>query len=169
MKTKNVFRREYEALHGKIDRNLDAVLTSGSFILGSQVERFEHEFARYLGVNYVICVGNGLEALQIGMMAYGIGKGDEVITTPLSAVATALAVTMVGATPVFADVDTYFTLDAAALEAKITKKTKAILPVHLYGQSADMDGIRKIAKYHHLPIFEDACQAHGAAFGNKKL
>lgn len=165
----NVFQREYKDLRHDIDRAVTNVWSSGRYILGKEGESFERTFASYLGVKHVIAVGNGMEALEIGLIASGIGKGDEVITTPLSAVATALAITLTGATPVFADIDEYFSLDPAGVEEKITKRTKGILPVHLYGLSADLDGIRRIAKQHHIAVFEDACQAHGAEFRERKL
>lgn len=169
MKHTNVFSREYEELHRPIDKVIARVFSSGSFILGKEVEGFEKDFARYLGVKHVVCVGNGLEALQIGMMASGIKKGDEIITTSLSAVATTIAITLLGAIPVFVDIDEYFELDVSSLEKSITKRTRAILPVHLYGQSVDMDEITKIATKYDLMIFEDACQGHGACYDGKKL
>lgn len=165
----NFFQREYTDIKHDIDRAVSGVWKSGRYILGKEGERFECALASYLGVKYVMAVGNGMEAIQIGLMAAGIGRGDEVITTPLSAVATALAITMTGAIPVFADIDEFFSLAPEDVEKKITKKTKGILPVHLYGQSVDLDGIRAIAKRHHIQVFEDACQAHGAEFRGKKL
>jgi len=147
----------------------DEVLGSGRYILGPFVTEFEEKFAEYIGVKYCIGVGNGLEALQIGLMALGIGKGDEVITTSLSAVATSLAIKAVGAKPVFVDIDEYYHLDADQIEKYINKKTKAILPVHLYGQSADLDKILKIAKKHKLFVIEDCAQAHGTEYKNKKV
>jgi len=169
MKTVTPYQREYQALKSKIDKRLASVCFSGSFILKNEVESFEKEFSRYLEVKHVIGVGNGMEALQIGLMAKGIGKGDEIITTSLSAVATTLSITSLGAIPVFVDIDTYFHIDSSLIEKAITKKTKAILPVHLYGQSVDMDRLRMIAKKHKLFLFEDACQAHGAMYRKEKL
>lgn len=169
MANKNVFQREYGALKRDIAVAISKVCASGRYILGKEVEHFENIFAAYLNVKHVIAVGNGMEALWIGMTAAGIGKGDEIITTPLSAVATALAITMTGATPVFADTDEFFAINTAQIEKKITKKTKGILPVHLYGQSADINGIMRVAKRHHVQVFEDACQAHGAEYKERKL
>ena len=169
MNTLNVYQREYKDLKTEIDTKVQAVCSSGRYILGKEVEDFEKTFAQYLGVKEVIGVGNGMEALEIGMMALGIGKGDEVITTSLSAVATTLAITSLGATPVFVDIDDYFHTDAERIEKSITKKTKAILPVHLYGQAVDMEKINSIAKTYGLFVFEDACQGHGATYKKKKL
>lgn len=162
----NDFRAEYQSLHKEIDEAIHRVLTSGWHILGKEVESFEREFAEFLGVKRVIGVANGLEAIQLGLMALGIGPGDEVITTPLSAVATALAITNMGATPVFADIDAYYHLDPKEVEKKITSKTKAVLPVHLYGQSADISGLQRVCKKHNIFLLEDAAQAHGAKYGD---
>jgi len=137
--------------------------------LGPFVNEFEKKFANYIGVKYCIGVGNGLEALQISLMALDIGEGDEVITTPLSAVATSLAIKAVGAKPVFVDIDGHYHLDVNKIEEKINKKTKAILPVHLYGQSADLGNILKIAKKHKLFVIEDCAQSHGTEYKNKKV
>jgi dTDP-4-amino-4,6-dideoxygalactose transaminase len=147
----------------------DEVLSSGRYILGPFVAEFEKEFAEYIGTKYCVGVGNGLEALQIGLMALGIGKGDEVITTPLSAVASSLAIKAVGAKPVFIDIDEYYHLDADQIEKYINKKTKAILLVHLYGQSVDLDKILKIAKKYKLFVVEDCAQAHGTEYKNRKV
>jgi dTDP-4-amino-4,6-dideoxygalactose transaminase len=164
----NVHQREYKDLQVDIDRKLRTVCLSGSYILGKEVECFEKEFASYLHVKHVIGVGNGMEALQVGMMAGGIGKGDEVITTPLSAVATTLAITSLGATPVFVDIDQYFHMNVLDVEKRITKKTRAIVPVHLYGQAVDIAKISTLAKKYGLYLFEDACQAHGAEYKKTK-
>jgi len=145
------------------------VLESGSYILSNEVENFEKEFAKYLGVKYCVGTANGLEAIQIALMAYGIGEGDEVITTPISAVATTLAILAVGATPVFADVNGEVQINTNLIESLITKKTKAILPVDLYGQPCDLIKIREICKKYKLLFIEDACQAHGSTLKGKKL
>lgn len=150
-------------------RIANKVLSSGRYILGYYVTKFEEEFAKYIGVKYCIGVGNGLEALQISLMALGVKNGDEVITTPLSAVASSLAIKAVGAKPVFVDIDDYYHLDANKIEEKITSKTKAILVVHLYGQSVDIEKILKIAKKYKLFIVEDCAQAHGALYKDKKV
>lgn len=164
----NDFKTEYLYLKREIDFAIKEVMMSGRYILGKKVESFEQQFSKYLGAKYCIGVGNGLEALQIALMALGIGKGDEVITTAHSAVATALAIKAVGAKPVFIDIDDYFHLDSSKIEKKITSRTKAILPVHLYGQMVDIDKIKEIAKKHSLYLIEDAAQAHGAGYRGKK-
>jgi len=163
------FKKEYRALKKDIDPAIQRVFESGHYILGREVERFEKNFAKYLGVGHVVGVGNGMEALQMALMASGITKGDEVITTPLSAVATALAIKAVGATPVFVDIDEYHHIDASRIEEKLTARTKAILPVHLYGQSADMKKITYIASKHSLALIEDCAQAHGSMYAGKHV
>lgn len=145
------------------------VLLSGWYILGSEVESFEREFAEYLGVKHVIGVGNGLDALHISLMSLGIRSGDEVITTPLSAVATTLAIISVGATPVFVDINPDGQINASQIETHITARTKAIIPVHLYGNACDITSILQIAKKHNLWVIEDAAQAHGSSFQGQKL
>lgn len=150
-----------------IDAAVSRVFESGRFILGPEVETFEKSFAAYIGAEHTVGVANGLEALQIALLATGIRNGDEVITTPLSAVATTLAIQAVGAEPVFVDIDDFYHIDANKIEAGITKKTRAIIPVHLYGQSTNMEKIMKIAKKHELVVIEDCAQAHGAKFNGK--
>jgi dTDP-4-amino-4,6-dideoxygalactose transaminase len=137
------------------------VIASGWFILGPEVEAFEAEFAAASGATHAIGVGNGTDAIAVILRALGIGLGDEVITSPLSAAYTALAIMMVGARPVFADVDAgCLTLDPAAAAQAITPNTRAILPVHLYGQAADMPALERVASRHGLALVEDCCQAH---------
>ena len=137
------------------------VVSRGWFILGPEVEAFEAEFAAASGGGHAVSVGNGTDAIALALRALDIGPGDEVITAPVSAAFSALAILMAGATPVFADIDPdRLTLDPAAAEAAITPRTKAIMPVHLYGQPADMVAIQAIAKKHNLVVLEDACQAH---------
>jgi len=148
---------------------VDRVLKSANYMLAREVSGFEDEFAKYLGVKYCIGVANGMEAIQISLMALGIKKGDEVITTPISAVATTLAILAVGATPVFADINEFGQIDSNKIEKLINKKTKAILPVDLYGQPCDVIGIKKLCKKFNLFFIEDACQAHGAIYKSKKL
>lgn len=164
----NDFSREYATYGASLLRRIDRFFMSGSYILGPNVAAFERRFSQYLGVRYAVGVGNGLEALQIALMGAGIGKGDEVITVSNSDVATALAIVLIGATPVFVDVDEYFHMDPQAVERLITPKTKALLPVHLFGQVANMDSLMRIARTHSLKLIEDACQAHGAAYRGKK-
>jgi dTDP-3-amino-3,4,6-trideoxy-alpha-D-glucose transaminase len=163
------FKKEYADGKDGIDKAIGEVLASGHYILGPKVEEFERAFAQYLGVSDAVGVANGMEALQIALMAAGIGPGDEVITTSLSAVATALAIKAVGALPVFVDTDEYYHLDAAAVAQKITPKTKAILPVHLYGQPADIEALQALASEHSLILIEDCAQAHGAEYRGKKV
>lgn len=163
----NDFKKEYKALEAQIQRAVAACLKSGWYILGKETAAFEEAFARYVGVPYVIGVANGLEALQISLMAVGIGKGDEVLTVSNSAVATSLAISNVGATPVFVDVDEYYHMDVTQIEKKITARTKAIIPVHLFGQTVAITPLLKLAKKHNLHVIEDACQAHGATYKGK--
>lgn len=165
----NDFKKAYEEDRPKIDTAISRVLESGWYILGQEVENFETAFASYLGVKYAIGVGNGLEALQIALLAIGLKPGDEVITTSHSAVATALSIMATGGVPVFADIDDYFHLNPDQIEAKITPKTKAIIPVHLYGQACDLDKTMEIANKHGLAVIEDCAQAHGAEYKGKKV
>lgn len=159
--------------YGELREELDAayrrVMASGWYILGEEVERFEAEFAAYCGVRHCVCVANGLDALTLALMAADIGPGDEVIVPAMTFVATWLAVSHAGATPVPVDVkaDT-FNLDAARIESVLTPRTKAILPVHLYGQPADMDSILAVARRHRLVVVEDAAQAHGARYRGRR-
>ena len=150
----NDFKKQYYFLRDEIDSAIKEVLESGWYILGSKVNKFEIEFADYLKSKYCVGVGNGFEAIQISLMALGIKRGDEVITTSHSAIATGLAIKAVGANPVFVDIDDYYHLDASKIKEKITKKTKAILPVHLYGQSVDIENIKKIAQKNNLYLIE---------------
>jgi len=139
------------------------VVERGWFILGPEVEAFETEFAAASGGGHAIAMGNGTDALALTLRAMGIGPGDEVITAPMSAAFSALAILMAGATPVFADIDPErLTLDPRAIDAAVSSRTQAIMPVHLYGQPADMTAIAAVAARHGLPILEDACQAHFA-------
>lgn len=165
----NDFKIEYNYFEKNIDLAIKKSLKSGWYILGKEVLNFEKNFAKYIGVNYAIGVANGLEALQISLLALGIGKDDEVITVSNTAVATALAITNVGAKVVFADIDSYQHIDLKDVEKKITKKTKAIVPVHLFGQSVDMAGLMKLARGKGIKVVEDACQAHGTKFNGKRV
>ncbi len=162
-------QRQYEYIQAELDEAALSVLHSGKYILGEIVESFEREFAEYCGVKYAIGVGNGTDALCIALKACGIGSGDEVITTSMSFIATAEAIAAVGARPVFVDctLDT-FLIDVSKIEAKITAKTKAVIPVHLYGQCADVDKILELAKKYNLKVIEDAAQAAGAEYKGRK-
>jgi dTDP-4-amino-4,6-dideoxygalactose transaminase len=154
-----------EELHGVFARTL----SNSSFVLGPDVLRFEQEFAAYCGTAHCIAVNTGTAALHLVLAALGIGPGDEVITVPHTFIATAEAITACGATPVFVDIDPIsYCLDPRLIEAAITPKTRAILPVHIYGQTADMDAILEVGHRHGIPVVEDACQAHGAEYKGKK-
>jgi len=155
-----------EAVRAAIER----VIARGWYVLGPEVEQFEAAFANDSGAKYAVGVGNGTDALMLTLRALGIGPGDEVITTPLSAAYTALAITMAGARPVFADVDPdRYTIDPAAIEAAIGPRTRAVVPVHLYGQAADMAAIERVASRHSLAIVEDCCQAHLATAAGRPV
>jgi len=147
----------------------ERVLENSSFILGSEVSRFEQAFAQYVGVDHAIAVSNGTVALELALLGMGVGPGDEVITVPNTFIATAEAVSAVGARPVFVDVDPVsYNMDPTLVERAITPRTRLILPVHLYGQAADMEPLLEIAARHGLKVLEDACQAHGAEYKGKK-
>jgi dTDP-4-amino-4,6-dideoxygalactose transaminase len=149
---------------------IDRVIARGWFVLGPEVAAFEAEFAAASGAGYAVGVGSGTDALALILRALGIGAGDEVITTPISAAYSSLAVLMAGARPVFADVDpATLTIDPARIETAITSRTRAILPVHLYGQAADMTAIERVAARHHLAIVEDCCQAHLATAAGRPV
>lgn len=157
--------RQFQSIEDEIISEVRRVLSSGSYIMGKDVEEFETEFAVYLGTKYAVSVANGTDALVIALKALGIGHGDEVITTAMSFFATAEAISRAGATPVFADCSrSFYTAKPEEIEKKITERTKAIIPVHLYGQCADMDAIRSLAKQYGLHVIEDAAQAVGAEF-----
>ncbi len=162
-------KRQYKDIKTEIEREVSSVLADAQYIMGANVKAFEQEFAEYTGAKNAISVANGTDALVIALEALGIGAGDEVITTPFTFFATAESISAVGATPVFVDIrpDTY-NLDEKKIEAKITPKTKAIMPVHIFGQPCEMDKINEIAKKHNLYVIEDACQAVGAMYKGKK-
>lgn len=161
--------RQYELIQEEVEQAVCEQMKSGMYIGGKAVADFEKKFADYIGVKHAISVNSGTDSLVIALKALGIKPGDEVITTPFTFFATAETIAMVGAVPVFVDVkeDTY-NIDPDRIEEKITDKTKAILPVHIFGQPADMDRITQIAKKHGLAVIEDACQAVGAAISGKK-
>lgn len=160
----------YESHKKEIDHAVKRVLKSGWYILGKEVEFFESEFASYVGTRFAVGVGNGTDALHLALKCLGIGRGDEVVTVSHTAVATIAAIELAGATPVFADIDPEtYTMDPESLETVITGKTRAVIPVHLYGQPADMRAIGVIARKHRLKIVEDCAQAHGAAIAGRKV
>jgi dTDP-4-amino-4,6-dideoxygalactose transaminase len=161
---------QYYSHKEDIDKAISRVLTEGRYILGREVEAFEKEFADYIGVSYGIGVGSGTEALHLAMRACGITAGDQVITVSHTAVATVAAIRLAGGTPVFVDIEPdYYTLAPAKLETAITEKTKAIIPVHLYGLPVDLEPIIKIARKYGLCVIEDCAQAHGAMYENKRV
>jgi len=163
-------KREYAEICEELTQAVQRVLKSGWFILGEEVKKFEEEFSKYIGVKYGVGVNSGSDALFLALKALGIGKGDEVITVSHTFISTVDAIVRNGAKPVFVDIepDTYC-IDATKIEEAITNKTKAILPVHLYGHPADMDQIMEIAKKYNLFVIEDACQAHGAEYKGKRV
>ena len=162
-------KSQYQALRGDIGARIQAVLDHGQYILGPEVAELEARLAEFTGARHCVTVSSGTEALIISLMALGIEPGDEVITTPFSFIATAEAIVLLGATPVFVDIDqATCNLDATLIEAKITERTRAIMPVSLYGQPADMDAINAIAWRHGLAVIEDAAQSFGATYQGKK-
>ncbi|MDP6686136.1 MAG: DegT/DnrJ/EryC1/StrS family aminotransferase [Candidatus Omnitrophota bacterium] len=163
-------KKQYEAIKDEIKSPMEKVMQSGSFILGEDVGLFEQEFANYCGVKYGVGVNSGTDALFLACMACGIKEGDEVIVMPYTYIATTLAISMTGAKPVFVDIDEEtYNIDVSNIEKAVTKKTKAILPVHLYGHPVDMDSLLRVAKKHKLRVIEDCAQAHGALYKNKKV
>jgi dTDP-4-amino-4,6-dideoxygalactose transaminase len=162
-------KAQYLSIKPEIDAAVQKILDSTQFVLGDEVAGFEREFAAYSGAKHGIAVNSGTSALHLALLAAGVGAGDEVITIPFTFVATVSAICYTGAKPVFVDIDPVtFTMDPAQLERAITPRTKAILPVHLYGQMADMDAILAIANKHNIPVIEDACQAHGAEYKGRR-
>jgi len=157
--------RTYRRLQAEIDAAVGSVLGGGWFILGERGAALERDFAALCGVDHAVGVGNGTDALALALRAVGVRPGDEVITSPLSAAFTALAISQIGATPVFVDIDpARYTMDPARIEAAVTPRTRAVVPVHLYGQPADMDAILAVARPRGLAVVEDAAQAHGARY-----
>ncbi len=161
---------QYAAIRISVDEAMQEVVDRGWFILGPRVETFETAFADYCGGGEAIGVGSGTDALHLALRACAVGPGDEVLTVSHSFIATALAIDYVGATPVFVDIDPVsYTMDVSNVESSITARTRAILPVHLYGQAVDLDPILDIARRHGLYVIEDACQAHGAEYGGRRV
>jgi dTDP-4-amino-4,6-dideoxygalactose transaminase len=156
---------QYRTIAGEIQEAVLTVLTRGDFVLGQDVGLFEQEFAAYCEVGYAVGVDSGTSALELALRAFDIGAGDEVITAANTFIATVFAISYTGARPVLVDADPQtYTIDPSGIESAISEKTRAIVPVHLYGQPADMDPILEIARRHHLAVIEDACQAHGARY-----
>ncbi|HPU55217.1 MAG TPA: DegT/DnrJ/EryC1/StrS family aminotransferase, partial [Verrucomicrobiota bacterium] len=161
---------QLRALRAEIDAAIARTIDKCSFCLGPDVAQFENDFAKYIGAKHCVGFNSGTSALHIAMLLLGVGRDDEVITTPLTFVATSWAISYVGARPVYVDVeDATFNLDPALIERAITPRTKAIMPVHLYGHPFDLDPIREIARRHHLPLVEDAAQAHAARYKGKTV
>ncbi len=162
-------RTQYQALKPKIQERIDRVLEHGQYIMGPEVKELEDKLASYVGVKHCITASSGTDTLLIAMMALSIGPGDEVITTPFTFIATGEMIALLGAKPVFVDIDPRtYNIDPGKIESAITKQTKAIMPVSLYGQCADMDAINAIANMHDLPVIEDAAQSFGATYKNRK-
>lgn len=162
-------RAQYRSIASEIDAAMAEVVHNTAFILGKDVSLFEGEFAQYCQAKFAVGVDSGTSALELALRAFGIGPGDEVITAANTFIATALAISYTGARPVLVDIDPQtYNIDTNLLEDAITKKTKAIIPVHLYGQPADMDPILEIARQKDLVVIEDACQAHGAKYKSQR-
>ena len=162
-------KTQYESIKDEIDTAIGQVVEKTAFAGGPFVKKFEEEFADYCGCKHAAGVNSGTSALWLALTGLGIGKGDEVITVPNTFIATAEAISMSGAKPVFIDIDEQtYTMNPALLEKAITPRTKAIIPVHLYGQMADMDPIMEVARKHGLYVIEDACQAHGAEYKGRR-
>lgn len=163
-------KNQYMKIKNEVDEAIQEVLDSSQFIMGKVVGEFEHLTAEYLGCKFAVGCASGTDALQIALMAIGIEPGDEVITTPFTFVATAETIALLGAVPVYADIDgRTYNIDPEKIENKITPKTKAIIPVHLYGQPAELDQIMSVAEKHNLKVIEDAAQAFGAVYKGKNV
>lgn len=163
-------KAQYHSIKSELDQAVLEVLESTSYVLGPQVAAFEREFAAFCGAAEAVAVNSGTSALHLALLTAGIGPGDEVITVPFTFVATVAAIRYAGAKPVLVDIDPKsYTMDVSRLQQAITPRTRAILPVHLYGQPADMDPILEIARRHNLLVIEDAAQAHGARYKNRRV
>jgi dTDP-4-amino-4,6-dideoxygalactose transaminase len=163
-------KAQYAELRGEICAAIDRVCQNASFILGEEVTKFEHAFATYCEAKHCVALNSGTSALHLALLSAGIGPGDEVITTANTFLATAEAICYTGATPVFTDIDpATANLDPPLIESAITQRSKAVVPVHLYGRPADLDPILDIAERHRLVVIEDACQAHGARYCGKRV
>ena len=162
------YLKEYEELREEVLNEIDGVFKRGTLVFGPKTTEFEKKFSTYSDSEFGLGVSCGTDALYVAMMALGIGEGDEVITVSNTAVPTCTAISMTGAKPVFTEIDEYSLMDVSKLEDEITDKTKAIVPVHLFGQTCDMDSINEIAKKHNLKVIEDCAQSHGATYKGKK-
>jgi dTDP-4-amino-4,6-dideoxygalactose transaminase len=163
-------KAQYSAYKIEIDEAIQRVLDRGRYILGEEVRNFEGEFASYIGVDHAVGLGSGTEALHVALAACQVGVGDEVITVSHTAVATVAAIELTGATPILVDIEPdFFTLDPRQLRAAITSRTRAVIPVHLYGQPANLEPIMEIAREHNLRVIEDCAQAHGATYQGKRV
>ena len=162
-------KAQYEALKPRILERINGVLDHGQYIMGPEVKELEERLASYVGVKHCVAASSGTDTLLIAMMALGIGHGDEIITTPFTFVATGEMIALLGARPIFVDIDSRtYNIDPEKIEEAITPKTKAIIPVSLYGQCADMDSINAIAGRHGLPVIEDAAQSFGATYKERR-
>jgi dTDP-4-amino-4,6-dideoxygalactose transaminase len=162
-------RAQHAPLSRDIDEAIRGVVDRGDFILGAAVERFEREFAAFIGTRHAIGVGTGFDAIELALRAFGIGPGDEVVTAANTFIATVMAIVAVGARPVLADMDpATYAIDPDALAAAITPRTRAVIPVHLFGQPADLDAVTAVARRHNLAVIEDAAQAHGARYNGRR-
>ncbi|MGH1337119.1 MAG: DegT/DnrJ/EryC1/StrS family aminotransferase [Aureispira sp.] len=161
---------QYQSIKEELDGAMQSVINNTAFIGGAYAAKFEQEFAAYLGVDHCIACANGTDSLEILLRVLGVGPGDEVIVPAISWISTSEAVSSLGGTPIFVDIDpTYYTLDIDQLEAAITDKTKVVIPVHLYGQPVDMPRLMKIANKHNIKVLEDCAQAHGATIDGQKI
>lgn len=161
-------KRQNKLYKKELMQIIEGVVDSAVFVMGEPLDRFEKEFAAFCNKRYAIGLNSGTDALMLALLAYGVKPGDEVITVPNSYFSTAMVISNIGAVPVFVDIDpSSYNIDVTKIEEKITEKTRAIIPVHLYGQAADMETIAAIAKKHNLAVIEDCCQAHGAKYKNK--
>src|SRR6266705_2978832 len=163
-------KAQYQTIKSEIEAAISRVVESGRYILGPEVEKFEKDFAKYVGARFCVGVNSGTAALQLALMATGVGATDEVIVPANTFFATAETVSTAGARPVFVDADSVaYTIDVSKIENAITPRTRAIIPVHLYGQPADLDPVFEIARRHNLSVIEDAAQAHGAEYKGRKV
>jgi len=163
-------KRQYTSIKGEIDKAIQGIIDKTSFVGGEEIREFEREFAKFCSVKYAVGVSNGTDALYLALRAIGIKEGDEVITTPHTFIATAEAITLNSAKPVFVDIDKdTYNISPEKIEDAITERTRAIIPVHIYGQPVDFDKINEIAKRHNLIIIEDAAQAHGAIYKGRRV